>query len=389
MRALVIIASLVLGACSAGPALAPARPDPLHSGTERSRSSEFHVESDIQRFMSFGAPTANRDARTAWRDFNRAWPERAFAVSATGQFGSGVNFPAGQTELAKARALDQCRSRAASPSDAATCELYAVNNDVVFPGREFQLPAPQFRLGPFSYRGEGFLRGPRVARGVIVWSHGFYGRCVDQRQFAIHPWVADLNNEGWDILRYDRDPCEDGDYLSVTRTLANSLASLKSAGYRAIVLAGQSRGAWQSLDAATSAPLGTVKAVVAVAPARFGSAFDATNQHSRMLDEWRSLLVGLRTANVPFLAFLFEGDEFDAAPQRRAQLYNWMIANTPSMHPDDSPSAVWVLPNQFGARTAHGSGSTPAFRDTMQQCISEFVTHGRRCTPPGAGDGGI
>lgn len=386
MRLLIASVALVVSACSDGAPVAPwsfaEQPPSVTATSER----VFHNESDIRRVQAAAPTPASRDAAAAWRDFHRAWPVRAFAVSAAGEFGSGVNFQTGQTDMATARAIEQCRSRASSPADAATCRPYAVNNDIVLPGREYRLPTARLAIGPFSYREEGFLRGPSAARGVIIWSHGYYGRCAEQRQFPIHPWVADLNNEGWDVLRYDRDPCSDGDYLTVMQTLARSIPLLRAAGYRDVVLAGQSRGAWQAMDAAAAAPRGSVRAVVAVAPARFGSANDTANQHLRMLDEWRAMMPRLREAGVTVLTFLFEGDEYDAEPRRRAEIQN-AVLGVPGRDGRPAFSRAHWFRDSFGARTPHGSGSTPRFRDAMQSCISSVLTHGRACVVGGGGDG--
>jgi dienelactone hydrolase len=149
------------------------------------------------------------------------------------------------------------------------------------------------------------LIGPRQAKGVVVWSHG---RSIDSEDYKspTPPYLRVLRDSGWDVLRFDR--LRDNDTLNrSTRRLVAIAAQLKHQGYRRIVLAGQSFGAFLSLMAADDS--NDVDAVVATAPAAFGD-------FNEFYDTWRlnatrlyPLLARIRRARV--MLFFFHDDDFD------------------------------------------------------------------------------
>ncbi|HEY3911380.1 MAG TPA: alpha/beta hydrolase [Stellaceae bacterium] len=149
------------------------------------------------------------------------------------------------------------------------------------------------------------LIGPQQAKGVVVWSHG---RSLDAEDYksSTPPYLRVLRDSGWDVMRFDR--LRDDDSLGrSTRSLVAITAQLKQRGYRHIVLAGQSFGAFLALMAADDSD--DVDAVVATAPAAFGD-FD------EFYDTWRlnatrlyPVLEQIRRARV--MLFFFHGDDFD------------------------------------------------------------------------------
>lgn len=163
-------------------------------------------------------------------------------------------------------------------------------------------PAAAIGLDPAFHEA---LLGPQRARGVLVWSHG---RSVDAEDWKspTPPYLRILRDSGWDVLRFDR--LRKDDTLSgSSRVLAGLATQLKQRGYRRVVLAGQSFGAFLSLMAADDTD--DVDAVVATAPAAFGDFED-------YYDSWRlnatrlyPLLQQVRRARV--MLFFFHGDDFD------------------------------------------------------------------------------
>ncbi len=76
-----------------------------------------------------------------------------------------------------------------------------------------------------------------------------------------------LRDAGWDVYRLDRPPQGETPDVS-SAALLSGIAELKARGYRKIVLAGQSAGAWISLI--TAGRTSDVYAVIANAPAYYG-----------------------------------------------------------------------------------------------------------------------
>lgn len=141
--------------------------------------------------------------------------------------------------------------------------------------------------------------------GVVVWSHGRSLDAEDSKS-PTPPYLRVLRDSGWDVLRFDR--LRDGDTLSgSTARLVGITAQLKHQGYRRIVLAGQSFGAFLALM--TAADSSDVDAVVATAPAAFGD-------FGEFYDTWRlnatrlyPVLEQIKRARV--MLFFFHGDDFD------------------------------------------------------------------------------
>ena len=120
------------------------------------------------------------------------------------------------------------------------------------------------------------LLGPEHAVGTVIWNHG-RSINVEDSESATPPYLRVLRDSGWDVLRFNRP--RDGDTLTAsTHRLVELVGQAKHKGYRRIVLAGQSFGAFLALMAADASD--DVDAVVATSPAAFGN-FD------EFYDSWR------------------------------------------------------------------------------------------------------
>ena len=147
--------------------------------------------------------------------------------------------------------------------------------------------------------------GPSRAKGVLVWSHGRSINTEDSKS-PTPAYLQALRDDGWDVMRFDR--LSRGDTLTdSSKRLVEHTAALKQKGYKQIILAGQSFGAFLSLMAADASP--EVDGVIATAPAAYGSFED-------FYDSWRlnatklyPLLEQVKRARV--IVFYFHGDDFD------------------------------------------------------------------------------
>ncbi len=200
------------------------------------------------------------------------------------------------------------------------------------------------------------LLGPKRATGAVVWSHG---RSLDTEDYKAPtpPYLRALRDSGWDVLRFDR--LRDGDTLSSSsRRLVDIVADLKQRGYRRIVLAGQSFGAFLALMAADESD--DVDAVVATAPAAFGD-------YQEYYDTWRlnatrlyPLLDRLRRARV--MLFFFHGDDFD--PGGRGVEARSILAQR---------GVGFAVVDQPAYLTGHWISSSGAFLRRFGDCIREFA----------------
>lgn len=261
-----------------------------------------------------GAPPPSAQLATEFTlAYRGAVPHAAFAVARDPVAGrSAWAWISGQPtpEAAQAMALERCRR--ALGAIQAECRILATDGEV-----DGAAPvAPETgTLGPFRWSPLHLRRGPGAARGVIVWGHGYGGPDRDNRNRPIPGLVAVLNDAGWDVLRFDRHPGDDALTASLPRLIAG-LPALREAGYRQVILAGQSRGGWQAIMAAADQPA-LVQAVIATAPAAHGEAH-RPNNHAVALDDFRRLLGGLPAEMPRLLVGLFDGDDYDPDPERRA-----------------------------------------------------------------------
>ncbi|WP_431266765.1 alpha/beta hydrolase [Dankookia sp. P2] len=209
----------------------------------------------------------------------------ALARDAEGRAAWGYVGGAADPAQAEAAALERCR-RSLGPLQA-ECRVLASNASR--PGGP-AVPLAEGGIGPFRWAPLLLHRGPQAARGVLVWGHGYGGPDRDNRNRPTPPFVTLLNDNGWDVLRFDRHPGDDGLYASLPR-LVGGLPALREAGYGRILLGGQSRGGWQAIMAASERP-DLVDAVIATAPAAHGE-WTRGNNLGAAIDDFQRLLAGL------------------------------------------------------------------------------------------------
>ena len=134
--------------------------------------------------------------------------------------------------------------------------LWLLSGTALAAGTEF-IRAPEFASA-----------GPTVAKGALVWVPGTYGK--DQTGPPPPPdFVHREAAAGLDVWCFDRDrgddPLDRGAAI-----LAHDIQVLRDQGYRRVIVAGHSRGAWLALT--VLAHPGLADAVVAFSPAAHGTA---------------------------------------------------------------------------------------------------------------------
>src|SRR6266478_4443829 len=198
--------------------------------------------------------------------------------------------------------------------------------------------------------------GPEHSSGVIVWNHG-RSLTVEDSESPAPPFLRVLREGGWDVLRFDR-PRDSDSLIDSTRRLVDHVAELKHKGYRRVVLAGQSFGAFLALMAADASD--DVDAVVATAPAAFGS-FD------EFYESWRlnairlyPLLERVRRARV--MLFFFHGDDFD--PGGRGERSRAILSER---------GLGFAVVDQPAFLVGHWASSTGLFLRRFGRCIRDFL----------------
>ena len=311
-------------------------------------------------------PGLDATGRAEYGKFLIANLPRAFAVANNGR--AGWAGPAPSPEVAQSVALERCAAVGGTG-----CALYAVDLNVVWPGRPAarRAPAPGPLLGTGNYAfvpdERFFWRGPQAAAGVYVWSHG-KGPAIDSDNRGLQPpaHVRPFNNAGFDVVRFDRAPLAD-DPNRAAGWLADGLAALRRMGYRRIIAGGESRGGWTSLQM-LDAP-GAADAVIAITPGAHGTA--GSTLYLAGADDLRTVVraaaaPALRLAVVQFAADPFAGDLDD-----RAQLFGTLRGRI---------GALLLLDRPMGF-SGHGAASSEAFAERYGACLLRFATS---VGPPGA-----
>lgn len=296
----------------------------------------------------------------AYETFLRLPPHRAFAVTTDGR---GYGYVAGLAGPDPAAAVDKAMTSCRDVSHRA-CAAYAVNN-VALHGLPWQGAAPTAlptigRLRPESFWAN---RGPRAAAGLIVWSHG-YARGTDSEFHAPQGEVTYFTLQGYDLYRFDRKVILD--WRRDAADLADAVREARAMGYRHVVLAGQSAGAWVSLAAAArSAP---VDGVISVSAAHHGEVKDMRDPGFAR-SEWQKLVDGLRHGP-RFVLVQFANDPFDVGGRMKIAAAAFVESGVQAL----------IIDHPHGFE-GHHAGAEAAFPQKFGACIDAFIETGARQQP--------
>src|SRR5438067_7233204 len=217
--------------------------------------------------------------------------------------------------------------------------------------------APAFAIG-LDPAFDSPALGPAQAKGAIVWSHGRSINAEDSES-PTPAYLTALREDGWDVMRFDR--LSHGDTLSdSTKRLVDYTASLKKNGYRQVMLAGQSFGAFLSLMAADSSA--DVDGVIATAPAAYGSFDDFYDSYRLNATKLYPLLEQVKRARV--MVFYFHGDDFD--PGGRGERSRQILS---------SRGLGYAVVDQPAYLTTHWAASSGLFLRLFGSCIKDFANN--------------
>jgi hypothetical protein len=305
------------------------------------------------------APGLGPNGRAALGQALLANLPRVFVIG-PGQAYAWRSGPAAVEELER-QALEACRGIS---QGGAPCRTWLRNLEIAWPGREWAAAPPPEDLA----FGDGrrvtlpdprFLWwGPETARGVLVWAHGRVPGGADSRGIQPQAWVRHFNQAGFDIWRFDRDPATDFTAAAGTWLRAD-LAELRRRGYRRVIAAGQSRGAWNALQALDTP--GLAEATIAIAPAALGNP-DEVGQAAQIAG--LRALVGAAAGTGRVAVANFRSDPFDGRPEERAEVLRGLLGR----------SAAFLLIDRPEGIEGHLGGTTRAFSQRFGPCLLVFAT---------------
>jgi pimeloyl-ACP methyl ester carboxylesterase len=200
------------------------------------------------------------------------------------------------------------------------------------------------------------LLGGGRAQGAVIWSHG---RSL-QKECDLAPtpdYIGAFRAAGWDTFRLNRPSIVDTLQDSAA-ALAGAAEALKHRGYRRVVLAGQSFGAFISLIAAGHSD--AIDTVIGTAPAAYGSAQSNPTGYALNASRLYDLLGAVRRGRVAL--FFFEGDIFD--PGGRGPIADQILAAHALAH--------LVVDRPAGLST-HWGAAGAAFAAQFGPCLVAFA----------------
>ncbi len=200
--------------------------------------------------------------------------------------------------------------------------------------------------------------GPERAAGILVWLHGGYDSDVEPDGPPEPGWVARMAERHYDIWRFDRPPGQDRLDASGAALVA-SLQRLRADGYRRVVVAGQSRGAFVALGALAHPEL--VDAIAAISPAAHGT--NPARRPQAMAD----FMARLNDAAGPmrFAMVQLADDPFDPDPDARTAAVRAAAARA---------GISLLLIDRPSAPVGHMGSYEPAFDTLFGACLAEFLT---------------
>jgi len=302
------------------------------------------------------APALNAEARASAVRFVLMNMPRAFATGPGGAFGWQAG--GGDAAFVEQRALESCQRR----SNGAPCAIFARDLALLSPERAAPAAPSSTRMGGFAQEALPDPRmlwwGPGAGRGVLLWAHGRASGGGDSRGQQPQSWTRHFNNAGYDVWRFDRHPGSD-DPVRAAGWMREHLAALRAMGYRRVVVAGQSRGGWNSLMMLETPSL--ADAVIAIAPASHGQL--GSPEHMRALDDWRAILATARPSQARVVFANFRNDPFDPDPDRRAALAEGLRGRVGALLVIDRPEGI----------EGHGGGSSMPFNERFGPCLLGFA----------------
>jgi pimeloyl-ACP methyl ester carboxylesterase len=199
--------------------------------------------------------------------------------------------------------------------------------------------------------------GPAAARGALVWLHESYDTDAEPNGPPEAAWVGRLARDGYDIWRFDRSPGHDP-LIPGGEALLRGLAGLRAAGYRRVVVAGQSRGGFIALAALARPDL--ADAVAALNPAAHGT---SSARWSLALADFAERMAAAR--GVPLALVQLRDDPYDPDPSARAAMAR-------------AAAMKLLLIDRPAAPTGHMGTAGAAFDARFGACLVRFLEAPRR-----------
>ena len=217
-------------------------------------------------------------------------------------------------------------------------------------------------------------RGPTEAAGMILWSHGQAGGGRRSWHVGAPPVVRLFGDRGWEVVLAQRNESCEGNWNekghAYVANLVDEVTRAKRAGYRRILVAGQSYGAGTALGA--SAKSKDIDGVMAFALSHGrGSCRDPRTFRPEMIPfHEEKIKTGIEESIAPRILISMGKDDHCVG-----------VTFTPAVaHGLAQKSAAYIHFDESMRQTGHGAAVSREFASTYGACVVDFFT--REDVPP-------
>ena len=228
-------------------------------------------------------------------------------------------------------------------------------------------------------------RGPANAAGIILWSHGQAANRQRSWQFGAPPIIRLFADRGWDVVLAQRNERCSGNWNERGReyvaNLVEEVAKAKNAGYRRIIVAGQSFGAATALGA--TAMTKDIDGVISFALSHGrGSCRNPKTFRSEMIPFHEQMIkTSIAESHIPRILISVGKDDHCVGVTFTPLVAESLASkNIPYIHFDESMR-----------QTGHGAAVSSEFATTYGECVLDFFVRtvplppGRHVCAPGKG----
>lgn len=282
--------------------------------------------------------------------------------------------------------IGKCEKR----SKGVPCKLFARGGEVVWENPGVYLPASDWLDAPRA--AETTWKGPGKALGLVLYvpGHGTSGRV--RQGHRVPPFLLEFDRRGFDVAKLNYPTVRISRYYA--RYLEDAITHYRGLGYKKIVMAGQSAGAWLSILTEMGGKV-RVDAILASVPALYGkSELDyahkkATGLSFRNETKLQPLLKRLAVKTLQRLKkgeideklrvalLFFDKDPYD--PKGRAKRVQRLLTRKGMKLALDA----WTLAHPAGIE-GHSGWWRQGFAARYGACLVDFTLQGNgsACPPP-------
>lgn len=215
-------------------------------------------------------------------------------------------------------------------------------------------------------------KGPAEAKGVIYFINGLdsYNRTRDD-YLATYPYVYGLNtHSGWDVIAAKFPNAEPYSLNAIPGSamyLMQRVDELHAQGYKKVIVAGQSWGAWITVVAAKqNGAEKHIDALLLTAPANYGTSVWQGKPNSYFILNKTEYEANIKTIRVPTAAIFFKDDGFDPGGRGPVTRDTFAANHVAAMVIDQPPGFL-----------GHGGGWMPQFDYIYGGCLDTFLEQPR------------